>query len=189
VWCIQTITPSVISPQPSWELQNSTGLRNSLHLTSPSSTGLAEVITITDALSWQRPASTSMTYYVASGLPIPAPLQQAIRTTPVVQGTQATISAFPSHTHSDLHVLQEADPAIKEFLKFWTQQKRPDSVERRQVSKETLLLAKQWDRIQDQDGVLFRQVCDPERGEVLQLVLPRSLKSQVLSQLHDEHGH
>lgn len=142
-----------------------------------------------DALSRQHPASASMTEYVASGLPIPTPLQQAIMTTPAVQGTQATISAFPSHTHSDLRVLQEADPTIKEFLRFWTRQKKPDAAERHQVSKETLLLAKQWDRILQRDGVLFRKVCHPEKGDVLQLVLPLSLKSQVLSQLHDEHGH
>lgn len=139
-----------------------------------------------DALSRQHPASTNITDYVASGISIPEPLQQAIGANQVAQ---ATISAFPCHTQSDLRVLQEADPTIKEFLRFWIRKKGPEAAERHQVSKETLVLARQWNRIVEQDGVLYRRVCRPEGGEVLQLVLPVSLKSQVLHQLHHEHGH
>lgn len=41
----------------------------------------------------------------------------------------------------------------------------------------------------EQDGVLYRKVFSPDGDEVLQLVLPLSLKNQVLNQLHHEHGH
>lgn len=51
------------------------------------------------------------------------------------------------------------------------------------------MLVKQWDRIVEKDGVLHRRVCRPKGEEVLQLVLPVSLKNQVLQQLHNEHGH
>lgn len=35
----------------------------------------------------------------------------------------------------------------------------------------------------------YRKVFSPDGNDVLQLVLPLSLKSQVLHQLHHEHGH
>lgn len=51
------------------------------------------------------------------------------------------------------------------------------------------MLTKQWDRLVEQEGVLYRQVIIPRGEEVLQVVLPASLKTQVLQQLHNEHGH
>uniref|UniRef100_A0A667Y9Z6 Gypsy retrotransposon integrase-like protein 1 n=1 Tax=Myripristis murdjan TaxID=586833 RepID=A0A667Y9Z6_9TELE len=142
-----------------------------------------------DALSRQHPASASVKDYVASGIPIPEPLQQAIDANQATQAIQTTISVLPCHTQTDLRVLQETDPIIREFLQFWTRRKGPDAAERRQASKEVLVLTRQWDRIVERDGVLYRRVCRPEGEEVLQLVLPMSLKSQVLQQLHHEHGH
>lgn len=63
---------------------------------------------------------------------------------------------------------------------FWTRKKGPDAAERRQLSKESLALIRQWDRIVEQDGVLHRKIFSPDGDAVLQLVLPLSLKSQVL---------
>ncbi|KAK9519951.1 hypothetical protein VZT92_022642 [Zoarces viviparus] len=140
-----------------------------------------------DALSRQHPVNASD--YAASGIQVPDSLQQAIGTNQATQPTQATISVFPSHTQSDLRVLQEADPILKEFLEFWTKRKGPDAAQRRQASKEALVLVRQWDRIVEQDGVLYRRICHPKGEEVLQLVLPMSLNSQVLYQLHHEDGH
>ena len=51
------------------------------------------------------------------------------------------------------------------------------------------MLIKQWDRLVEQVRVLYRRVTIPRGDEVLQLVLPTSLKTQVLQQLHNEHGH
>lgn len=51
------------------------------------------------------------------------------------------------------------------------------------------MLARQWDWLVEQEGVLYRRVILPSGDEVLQLVLPASLKTQVLQQLHNEHGH
>lgn len=142
-----------------------------------------------DSLSRRYLACTNASDHIASGVLLPEPLQQAIGTNQLVQATQATISAFPCHTQTDLHVLQEFDPIIQDFLRFWTRRKGPDAAERRQISKEALMLVKQWDRIVEKDGVLHRRVCRPKGEEVLQLVLPVSLKNQVLQQLHNEHGH
>lgn len=118
-------------------------------------------------------------------IPVPEPLQHAIGLNKTTQDTQTTISVFPCHTQSDLRVLQDADPTIKQFLRFWTRKKGPDVTERCQAAKGV----RQWERIVEQDGVLDRRVCHPKGEEVLQLVLPMSLKSQVLHQLHQEHEH
>ncbi|XP_063731577.1 retrovirus-related Pol polyprotein from transposon 412 [Eleginops maclovinus] len=142
-----------------------------------------------DALSRQQPASSNGLDHLTSGTPVPALQQQTRDANQAIQATQSTIAVFPCHTLSDLNVLQEGDPTIKEFLKFWTRKKGPDADERRQASKETLLLCRQWDRLMERDGVLYRRVCQPRGEEVLQLVLPMSLKNKVLNQLHQEHGH
>lgn len=48
----------------------------------------------------------------------------------------------------------------------------------------------QWKKLVEKDGVLYREVFWPEGGEVIhQLVLPQSLKGEVLQQLHNDHGH
>lgn len=142
-----------------------------------------------DSLSRQHSTCVNATDTMTTGIPLPGPLQQAIGASLTIPATQSTILVFPSHTSTDLRVLQEADPTIQEFLKFWARGKGPDEAERKQTSKGALVLVRQWARMVEQDGVLYRRVCRPRGSEVLQLVLPMSLKSQVLKQLHHEQGH
>ena len=51
------------------------------------------------------------------------------------------------------------------------------------------MLARQWGRLVEQGRVLYCCVILPRGNEVPQLILAASLKTQVLQQLHDEHGH
>lgn len=144
-----------------------------------------------DALSRQNPAEvTSVNELgIVSGTPLPAPLQQVFGVKPLTEAVQATISVFPGHAPSDLCVLQEADPIIQEFLKFWIRRRGPDATERGQTSREVLELVRQWRRLVEQGGVLYRKVSHPRGEEMLQVLLPKSLQGQVLHQLHQEHGH
>lgn len=65
-----------------------------------------------------------------------------------------------------------------------------DRNERKKASPEVLKLVKQWDRIIEREGILYRQVKPPEGGPVwCQLLLPQKLQSEVLHSLHDNHGH
>ncbi len=51
-------------------------------------------------------------------------------------------------------------------------------------------LLRQWSWLCEQDGVLHRRVFRSDGGgEVLQVVLPSLLHHEVLTQLHQEHGH
>ncbi|KAL7831611.1 hypothetical protein AOLI_G00291590 [Acnodon oligacanthus] len=53
-----------------------------------------------------------------------------------------------------------------------------------------MALLRQWDRLVERDGVLFRRVFCPKGGEEsLQLILPAVLKRESLTRLHQEHGH
>lgn len=103
---------------------------------------------------------------------------------PHQQVTQSAVSVLPSHTSADLAALQEKDPTISVFLRFWHRKAGPN---RRGLVLEML---HQWKKLVEHDGVLYRQVFWPDGGEAIhQLVLPQSLQGEVLHQLHNDHGH
>lgn len=98
--------------------------------------------------------------------------------------------ALPHQAPSDICAPQRADPVIQELLVFWRWKQRPNQEERKQVSRAGLTLVKQWDRLVVRDGVLYRQVFRPDGAEpMLQLLLPAALKVDVLTQVHQGHGH
>lgn len=86
--------------------------------------------------------------------------------------------------------MQEGDPLLKEVLVFWRRGTLPTTAERRRLSQSAIVLLRQWDRLVEENGVLFRRVFRSDGGEErLQLVLPAVLKRDTLHQLHQEHGH
>ncbi|KAL4004410.1 P2Y purinoceptor 4 [Sarotherodon galilaeus] len=77
-----------------------------------------------------------------------------------------------------------------DFLVYWRRQSPPSSEERSQVPKPVMVLLRQWDRLVEKDGILYRRILRPGGGEeALQLVLPEALKPETLRQLHQDHGH
>lgn len=123
-----------------------------------------------------------------SGTVIPTALQQALASKAVVVNLNA-ISALPQHTPSGIRALQQADPVIKELLRFWRRRQRSNHEERQQLSPPVLALLRQWGCLVEKDGVLYCQVFRSDGGEaVLQLLLPMALTDEVLTQLHQEHG-
>lgn len=60
-----------------------------------------------------------------------------------VEAVQSAIVALPEYTRSDLGVLQQADPVIKEALVFWLEGNRPNGEERKAVSQPALALLRQ----------------------------------------------
>ncbi|KAG1960088.1 interleukin-1 receptor accessory protein-like 1-A [Pimephales promelas] len=61
---------------------------------------------------------------------------------------------------------------------------------RQALSSQALALLRHWDRLVEIDGVLHRRTFRPNGGEeVFQVVLPAALKQEVLTQLHNDHGH
>lgn len=139
-----------------------------------------------DALS-RLPAPVSINA-VALGLPVP-PLPQD------TSGWDSSIScqetnAFPIRPKTNLLALQMEDPVIGPFSRIWKEGTVPPRAVRAALPPGTQKLFHQWPRIRCQDGVLYRSVRLPgDSKETLQLLLPQSLKQEVLRALHDDHGH
>lgn len=143
-----------------------------------------------DALSRQYISGPTAVEQALPGTAVPAALQQAAQPVAVTPVTQSVISALPSHTPSDIHLLQQSDPLLQEVLVFWKQQVQPTLREKRNLSKPALALLRQWDRLVERDGILYRRVFRSDGGEeTLQLVLPARLKQETLRLLHQAHGH
>lgn len=104
----------------------------------------------------------------------------------------STMSVLPGYSALDRCSLQEADPVIRVVVKFWEQGKRPGSKEWKKFAKPVLTLFHQWDRLVLKEGVLYHIIShrDMDGGEDLfQMVLPDVLRREVLTQLHQQHGH
>uniref|UniRef100_A0A667X7X5 Gypsy retrotransposon integrase-like protein 1 n=1 Tax=Myripristis murdjan TaxID=586833 RepID=A0A667X7X5_9TELE len=142
-----------------------------------------------DALSRQPTSSASMAEQVLPSTSVPVTLQSA-PCSGLVSASQAVVSVFLQPSSSDIRALQEADPLLKDILAHWRRQLQPTPVEKRQLPSLARALLKQWDRLVEKEGVLYRRVYRPDGGEeILQLVLPSALKQDTLTQLHQEHGH
>lgn len=137
-----------------------------------------------DALSRQRYSTAPLTMEgVALGVSVPSSVKQC----PVAA---SQIDAFPVRQQVDLLALQAADPVIHAFLRYWHRNSLPSAEERGAEPKPVRELLKQWKNIRERGGVLYRRTHVPgENRELLQLLLPGALKSEVLTALHDNHGH
>ncbi|XP_028298451.1 uncharacterized protein LOC114460741 [Gouania willdenowi] len=103
---------------------------------------------------------------------------------------QSDISVLPGCSKESLAKLQEQDPVIGPFLACWRKARPPDPRERERFSKGTRELARQWGRLKEDGKVLYRSFSSPDGGRAnYQLVLPQCLMENVLTQLHDNHGH
>lgn len=142
-----------------------------------------------DALSRQYPPGAQDLEAILPGTSLPRPLQQALQEKKA-EATQSAVLALPGCSQADICALQQADPVLGELLVFWQQKRRPDAGERKQLSGPALALLRQWDRLIERDGVLYRQVFRPDGGEAVpQLLLPVALKKEVLTEVHQRHGH
>lgn len=143
-----------------------------------------------DALSRQYMSSAGLREYTLPGTLVPQCIQPAPAQDAEVQATLSAVSVLPRQSPSDLKSLQEADPLLKDLLVFWRRRARPNREERQSLSKRMLLLLREWKRFREKDGVLYRRVRRPDGGEeILQLLLPEVLWSEVMNNLHQDHGH
>lgn len=104
--------------------------------------------------------------------------------------TVETISALPLQSKTSLRELQGTDPVIGRFLVYWDRQRPPTRKERSFESPTVIELVRQWKRLMKMDGVLYRRF-QAQDGfkEFRQVVLPQTLREEVLSNLHNDHGH
>lgn len=96
---------------------------------------------------------------------------------------------LPGYSKAELQQFQESDPTLSEFKKFWNREKKPTRQERVGLSKNVRSLLKQWQKIREEDGLLYRVIDDVHVGECHQLLLPTCLTDQVLNNVHNQMGH
>jgi len=95
---------------------------------------------------------------------------------------------FPSLDEGQIKTLQSTDSDIGPILSYWTKGVRPTKKEAKKETPRVQRLIREWDRIEEKGGVLFRRV--KLHGEAyLQLLLPTALRTQVLESVHDKMGH
>uniref|UniRef100_A0A8C6LSZ5 Gypsy retrotransposon integrase-like protein 1 n=2 Tax=Nothobranchius TaxID=28779 RepID=A0A8C6LSZ5_NOTFU len=84
----------------------------------------------------------------------------------------------------DITAAQQADPAIKEVISLKLRAWTPNEKEKKTMSKQTRRLLYEWNKLEVENGLLYRKT-----NQNRQLVLPEQLKSVVLKSLHDDMGH
>lgn len=96
---------------------------------------------------------------------------------------------LPGYSKAELYQFQKTDPTLSVFRKFWSRKKKPTHRERVELSKPVLSLLKQWKKIIEKEGLLYRVIQDVHTGECHQMLLPACLIEQVLKSVHDQLGH
>ncbi|KAI5620950.1 hypothetical protein C0J50_19553 [Silurus asotus] len=97
---------------------------------------------------------------------------------------------LPTIAVDEIHEMQEADSVISRVMFFMNAKRQPARRERANMNAKTLSLFRQWDKLKIMDGILYRVMQDPHsKHKRYQLVLPTSLKDQVLKGVHDLAGH
>lgn len=105
----------------------------------------------------------------------------------VVVASVGNITALPSLSVNELRQHQEADPVLRYVMEGLRAGRTLDP---RKGPEDCNLLVRQYGRLLiAEDGLLKRKITDPVHGAVLQVVLPQSLKSQILDSVHNKAGH
>ena len=110
------------------------------------------------------------------------PLTACPTSTPA-EKLETSTRVLPTLSFLDVAKLQQEDSGIAPVLKAWPD--RPKVSATGAVST----LCRQHQRLKMQNGVLYRQVHDNILGDFEQLVLPASLRPDMLQELHDSMGH
>ena len=189
----QTTTPWSISELPPWVPLSKDGLPNLPSFTSRWSIGQGSPTLLVPfpecpLISTPKlPGSFPMPPEVAVAQEL-ACEHQSIATAPPVTSLPADAPAkaleggSPSLSSARLREWQLSDGTIGPVLALWPAKPKPQSRPQRN-------LFQQHPRLFLKDGVLYRCLQDPQRGTVEQLVLPSTLKPDVLASLHDNMGH
>ena len=96
---------------------------------------------------------------------------------------EASTRVLPTLSSQDLARLQREDSGIAPVLKAWPDRPKDSA------TGALLTLCRQHQRLKMQNGVLYRHAHDNILGDLQQLVLPSSLRPDVLQELHDGMGH
>ena len=84
-----------------------------------------------------------------------------------------TPSVLPYVFHSDLATLQREDEDLKQVWICWDSRRNPGQGFDDGVSDDVKPRLREWSRLTEQKGVLYRLVDDPGLGQVRRLLVPK----------------
>ena len=96
---------------------------------------------------------------------------------------ERTYSIVPQLSPEKIKCMQRKDPSISAVVEAWP--RKPRAAEDHSLK----LLMRQHSKLMLKDGLLHRKLTDPVWGPLEQLVLPSTLRPEVLAALHDHMGH
>ena len=102
-------------------------------------------------------------------------------------GNQAT--TLPTWSTEQLKNLQQKDTSIGRLIHYWSIGRIPTKSERAQESRDLLKYTGHWNRLVEQNGVLYRKVTSSDGRNRKQLLLPACLREELLQSTHDSCGH
>lgn len=102
---------------------------------------------------------------------------------------QSNTPTLPSYTKAELQTFQVSDPTLKVLKDLWDKKQKPSWQERQTLPTPVRSLLKQWPRLREKDGLLYREIEDVNLGKCHQLLLPSCLKEKVLTSVHNQMGH
>ena len=92
---------------------------------------------------------------------------------------------LPTMKRGEMQTHQKEDKFIAVILKHMENDRKPSRKERQNLAPEVKLLLKQWHKLKVQEGVLVREISEPKKGELQQIVLPTVLQEDALQSLHN----
>ena len=107
-----------------------------------------------------------------------------------VADVQGGSHPLPRISQEELHTLQVQDSVIGRVIQYVQSGTRPRTKDIKYEVKDVKTVLRQYERLVLKGDLLYRSSTDPKTRETtLQLVLPQSLRSKVLQDLHDGMGH
>ncbi len=127
---------------------------------------------------------------VAAGTALPQDMDSGGRPQPTITVQHNEIAALSGRTQADLGVLQKTDPILGPVWEAWSLGHPPNPEERAKLPTPCKKVFSQWEKLVERDGALYRSSHHPGTNrENFQLLLPQTLQREVLSSVHDAHGH
>ena len=96
---------------------------------------------------------------------------------------------LPSWNKSQMPNLQRRDPTISRLIHYRSIGRKPGRGERANETRDVMQLIQQWDRIIERNSILYRRISTDDDSARLQLLLPQTMRQELLRNVHDQCGH
>jgi transposase InsO family protein len=130
-------------------------------------------------------------YLGLKGTPLPLEIQCAAHeqvSSTASQEWNVPATMLPNMTLERMKLLQADDNHIQRYI--WLRRGvKPSIKDRRKEPLEVQLLIRQWNKMVEQEGILFRVVQDPKLGRTKQVVMPAEIRKDALKATHNDYGH